>query len=113
MICLAYGAIQSQLPLTIALCVEGSTGFSDQNRTAPELVTTKSFAPTFDFGEPDSAFIDDDLNLSGGPENKKAQALSTTVGPCLNGDTCQYKNQRCETVKLRICDTVDETVSVP
>ena len=92
-----------------SLCVEGSTGFSGADKAAPEPMNAESFNPNFDFSEPDSSLIDDNLDLSGGPQDKSTQAVSSTIGPCLEGDTCKFINQRCLSVKLRVCDTLDQT----
>lgn len=93
-----------------SLCVEGSTGFTNASKPAPEPIVTNSISPAFSFSAPDTVLIDNALDQSGGPQDKKTQAFSTTITACLDGDSCQFRNQRCEVVDLRVCNTAYTTV---
>jgi hypothetical protein len=90
-----------------SLCVKDSTGYSDSTKPAPEPTVAEPSTLNFDFGEPDSALLDDNLELSGGPQNARTEAFSTTIDLCNSGLTCQFKNKRCEDVTLRDCRTGD------
>jgi hypothetical protein len=91
------------------LCVEGSTGYSNSTKPAPEPVLAAPYSLDLDFGEPDSALIAEDLNLSGGPQASPTGAKSFTVDPCSGrGGSCgKFINKFCEFVEVHPCSNLD------
>lgn len=102
-----------------SLCVEGSTGYSNSTKAAPESDVKLQYSVDLDLGEPDAALITDDLDLSGGPHASLLGAKSNTVTLCDSGDTCGNSiNKVCETVALHPCNNlaaplVDSQACVP
>lgn len=88
-----------------SLCVEGSTGFSNSTSAPSAQANVQAASLNFDFGSPDTALIDDSLDLSGGPQDSTTPAFSNAITPC-NKSECQNRNQRCDQVLLPKCDSV-------
>lgn len=91
------------------LCVEGSTDYSNSTKSAPEPVFAAPYSVDLDFGEPDSALIAKDLDLSGGPQASPTGAKSFTVDPCSGeGGSCgNFINKFCELVEVHPCRNID------
>ncbi|KAJ4404972.1 hypothetical protein N0V91_005515 [Didymella pomorum] len=59
-------------------CVEGSTGYSNSTKAAPESDVKVQYSVNLDWEEPDAALIPYDLDLSGGPYASLLGAKSNT-----------------------------------
>ncbi|KAJ8113756.1 hypothetical protein OPT61_g4183 [Boeremia exigua] len=91
-----------------SICVEGSTGFSNSSKAAPEPATTTPVALGFDVAQPDAALVDENLDQSGGPQNSEEPAQSYTIDYCLPTGGCPYPHvQLCGTVRTTLCGVED------
>lgn len=85
-------------------CVEGSTGYSNSTKAAPESDVKVQYSVNLDWEEPDAALIPYDLDLSGGPYASLLGAKSNTVTVCDSGNICGNSVDKvCETVALHPC----------
>ena len=90
-----------------SLCVEGSTGYSNPTKVAPESDVKVQCDVDLDCGEPDAALITDDFDLSGGPHASPLGAKSNTVTLCDSVNSCGNSiNKFCETVSLHLCNNL-------
>jgi hypothetical protein len=77
-------------------CIEGSTGSSNSTKDAPKLAFDDNFSLQLNVNESDTALVDEDLDLSGGPQGCVSSACLLSFVPtappdCSTANTAQLR----------------------
>ena len=83
-------------------CVDGSTGYANTSKPAPQALVAQSASLNLNLTEPDSFLVSVGLDLTGGPQDISKGSKSGRITECQNG-ACPSGQAECQDVVVHSC----------